>query len=1274
MRVKSIIIQIIVLSLFLSSCSSWQSRGIDLFNYRTVAGIEDDLDYYLGVDRFHYYITEYSHNMDGKIPENVMDAIKKITPKELFGEGYPIAKLKNAHNYDAMIIDYLKKYHPDLSFTQTEMKWGYNFLKNKLNEAFSVKGTKLKGDLVNPDFAPTPVRPQTLTITNINPKKLTLDSGHYISNRTTRAMFWEAAETGKTVEFHLGDSREFMKHIQQSGGEVIAEINPMAANYNKQFVVKYPGEDTYRYAITNIGGADRLEHMIHSLALSNLNGGNLQNKVVVHGDVQDFHERMAAKLTEQFEHIPNADRVIIGQRGAIDGQFNLFWKLQGLSNMYEQDPTKLKLRVGAAKFSEIEEMFEKMSSPKFSVHDHKKVIEKNYEKVKGLVEADGDMMPAVYKQFDYDTTQVQLTDFVFKNSQGKNVRWRVLGNVWGDEVVPLATALKNTGHKEITYIGTTGAVPDKGYKVGDLVVPSYVQDGTSRLRVHGDVMDIDIAKVGGAVEHVGSPFEETFAWLDLVKQRSDFVEIETSYLRRIFNGADDNLRFYLLVSDILGSEGETLASASSSKRRKALNKILDSMFARDRARIPKSVPLPENNSLLKLRSLVDRLYGKKGKVFQHYVQSHFRGKPVPSEAALKEFVDSVDNFSDAYFSKRVVSTSEVLSYIVRDIGENLPIPTMGVNEEFLDGTWHPKNGKIKLQIYSSNTEVLEQYKQIVDKYGDAIEKISKWAEIEVVRGPPSDGMVALKGAYDIEPDYLVKSFARSAYLQGGLDYDVTYNGALKYHIIPTHKATDICETGRSFCSLAYYAPDPQTKNLLGEVTDIDGFNPKQRLIDAIADLNDELKYKGNDEEWKAVAKLKKVNSLPDGKLAEIVPRFSNTEGLVIEVKITPEGLRNPMVVAEEMAHLKQIIDEPFEHPMFWAEISLNAQHGSKRSKMLLAEAEVDAMEKVRYDILDIEEGSDVDKYIKSRKAQGEKLVKSVKKEVTAENKIRKTITDRYKQLLKDLQDAPKKLDDYIAANDRVNARKLIDSFMPWEQMEPTEIALWTRWLDAMERPTTQNAKKTLVFRGLADDLVREADDGGHFLMSKLLTKNQGNYTRRLRSLKTYHGKLGKQAQGEVPLSVDSYTAMMKGHSHDPVASPFLSTSVADVAEDFADEWTGGETKVKIAAIHIDKKRIMTNLVSDYREAEKLIPLIVFPDELVHIEGGDGYDDLNMENMYTKVKQKIGRSVKAEEKVNRDAVDRLKNTKSWWESVNPRGLTPNNVGPTCRGMVESIMGL
>ena len=94
--------------------------------------------------------------------------------------------------------------------------------------------------------------------------------------------------------------------------------------------------------------------------------------------------------------------------------------------------------------------------------------------------------------------------------------------------------------------------------------------------------------------------------------------------------------------------------------------------------------------------------------------------------------------------------------------------------------------------------------------------------------------------------------------------------------------------------------------------------------------------------------MEEVDELPEGRLAELVPEFSETEGLVVKLKITPEGMNNPMVLLEEAAHLKQIQSgNYFGHPTYWAEISLNAKYGSKRSQYVLAQAEVDAIELMR---------------------------------------------------------------------------------------------------------------------------------------------------------------------------------------------------------------------------------------------------------------------------------------------------------------------------------------
>lgn len=245
--------------------------------------------------------------MKGKISDDVARIIDSITIKDLLGQNIPLKLLQDSHQYDGIIYHYLSANYPNLEVDLDRLSWGHNFFKNQLNQAFILRKTSLKSDLLNPhfDLIGESKKTQKLTITNINPEELTLNSGHYISNRTTRAMFWEATNTGRTIEFHLGDSREFIKHVRQFGGEVVYEIKPLARNYNKQFLVKYPGDEQYRYAITNIGGADRLEHLVHSLSLTRLiTKKELTNQVIVYGEILEYHDNLTAKFTEQLKILP----------------------------------------------------------------------------------------------------------------------------------------------------------------------------------------------------------------------------------------------------------------------------------------------------------------------------------------------------------------------------------------------------------------------------------------------------------------------------------------------------------------------------------------------------------------------------------------------------------------------------------------------------------------------------------------------------------------------------------------------------------------------------------------------------------------------------------------------------------------------------------------------------------------------------------------------------------------------------------------------------------
>lgn len=1270
---------LLVLSVTIASCS-WLDTSDNSSRSRSLANPVGDIEHLLGVDRFHYYINEFAGFQEGKLDDEVIEALRKIKPQDLIAEGYSLQSLKKAQNYDLMIYKYLTRYYPDLNTPKSKVKWEYNFLKNKLNEGFSLRETRLEEILYHDDFIVPGDAAEKLVLTNVNPETQTLESGHYISNRTTRAAFWDAVAKDRKVEFHLGDSREFLKNLSANKGEILYEIKPLARNYNKIFLVKYPGDTSYRVAITNIGGADRLEHMVHHLSLSKLTAKTLKNKVTVYGGLEEFHERLFKKLKGQMKHLPSADRVVIGQKGAVEGIFNLHLKLEGMRAYYSKNKAALKSKIGAESFSDLEDIL-KGDDTGFDIVGIKKKVESSYDKVKTIIESDPSLKPASFRKYSADNTTTEMADFVFKNKAGKDVRWRVIGNVWGDEIVPLAKALKATGHTNVTYMGTTGAFAGKGYEVGDLVIPSHARDLKGKIKFKGTAMNIPGAKVGGVVEHVASPFSETHAWLETARTQSDLVEIETNYLARIFNGTNDHMRAYLLVSDIVGAEGETLAHASSSKRKKSLNSLLGALFKRDKAAAPKVVADVYNTKVEKLRGAIDELFASKGATLRYYIFSHFKNQDLPDREALIAFEESFSNFSDNYFTKRIVSSSEALSNIMRVIAEDDAMPKIGLNKEFVEGSWHPKNDNIKIQIYASSVAQEERFKAVLERFSDMTDDVDNWSQFEVIRGPPPTGMVAIKPEGVVDQDFLVKVYAEAGFRQAGLDYEITYNGNIKYHFLPTQKQTKVCDAAKKFCSLAYFSPDSQTRELLDRLSSIPGINPKQKLKDFVSQADSRLKAYNGD--FKGTVKMTSVSSLPGGDLAQIVPEFSKSKGLVVNLKITAEGLNNPMVVLEEMAHLKQITDNYnayFGNPLLWAEMSKNAEFGSARSQTFLAKAEVDAMDMLTNDLLEefgLTDNQDAMDYVKKRKAHATKQVSELKKIEKLEKKSRNSMAKQWKTLQTQMQSANLKLDDYIAQGNRKKVVEMINTFMPWEDMEPTEIAAWQKWLKAMAKPTTNKKNKVLLFRGLDGDLVKEgAGEGENFLMAKMLTKNQGNYTRRLRSLKTHRTKMVKKVNVKVPTEVPSIASIMQAHSHEPNGSPFLSAADFSTASAFS----GSGNEYSMAAIFIDKDRFMTNAISTYGEQERMIPLIVFPDEIVvmgkqtQMEGsyGAGYSAFDSQAFLAKVKQKIGRNITPMEKSS-SGWNKLKPTQEWWDSINPKGVTAAKSPASCKKIIQLFLG-
>ncbi len=776
---------IILISLLISSCANWIT--INDTPSRLPASNVEEITYYLSIDKFKYYLNEYSVAFEGKVPDEIIKYLRSVTIKDILAMDLSVDKLADAANYDAIILGMLKEEKLLNNVTSEQLKWNYNFFKTKLNEAFALSPSKLDIDLSLPNTTVKNELDKGITIIpeNLKAEEMTLDSGHYISNRTTRAIFWEAIENNRPIEFHLGDSREFLKELKDKKGEILFEVKPLAKNYNKIYIIQYPGESTYRYAISNIGGQDRLDHLTHQISLSNLEGQSLKPKVIVKGDIKKFHAAKTEEHALQLRLLPKADRVIIGQKESIDGKFNLFWKVKALKNLYDASPAAFNVMAANDQeklLSVINEEFEVLFKEKKIVEDTYEALEKHFVK-------NPELLPGKFKIYNYDNFTIEMCDYVFETPEKKTIRWRVVSNVWGDEVIPIAQALKKTGHTNVTYMGTAGAFAVKGHKVGDLVIPAAVRDGANLIPIKSQAMKIEGAKTGGSVEHVGSPFEETHQWLAKAQVQSDYVEVETSYLGRIFNGPKDNLQIYLLISDILGSESETLAHATSGKRKNAQNRLLAELFKRDLSGIPSPAKNLGDNQQEILKNLIFYTLGKKSAAFRNYVYSHLKNKKGLKTIDIEKFAASKATFTDNYLLERLVKIGELI-HEVRKKNPNIADFDIAVSHSLITGQWNPKDEKLNIVFKAKNNQSEALLKKILSDNVDYINSLKKFASFDVSISGGDSSMVWLKTPEKIDADFLVKLYAFSAFKSTGLTKNVTYNGNLTLDFLPTNKMED----------------------------------------------------------------------------------------------------------------------------------------------------------------------------------------------------------------------------------------------------------------------------------------------------------------------------------------------------------------------------------------------------------------------------------------------------------------------------------------------------
>ena len=1046
----------------------------------------------LDIDRFHAYSQSWSGTMHGRGKDGIAGAVNKLTPGEISQLGIDPKRFSDAFNYDDIILEILTKKHPELKATKVDVEWGYNFLKRKLNDSYKIDAPK---NFPDPKTAPVVEigKPagSALEITAAASEDVLLNVDSYVASRTTRGIFWEASHSNRKIELHVGTASDFRADLEQRGAKVLGFVNTHGNNYNPIYIVQNPGEAGFHYAVTEISGADRLKHFQMQIGL--VRWPQEGNKLFSPPPVEvigDPFARLASEekqLTQIMKGLPKADHVLVGQKGAFERTIGSLGKLDGVLALQQSHPNELSV-LSPAHQKLIERAKTAESSQTF-VMKYASDLDKIHEALKPAYEKHNINVVTSGSVYNLDRGMYEVSDYMMTGADGKPQRWRVFSNVWGDEVLPIANSLKATGHTDIMYMGTAGSFQGSGLKVGDLVVPKKSED------VHGMVRDVNTrlvppgSKYTDQVTHVSSPFEETKDWLKAKQVHSQIVEVETGYLSKVFSGPNDKLSVMLLVSDVVGSEGETLAEASSSIRRNAQIAGLTAVLDSSKAMKPAATTFAVDD----ISKWINELEPNRDPLSKFQVFKTAEASGISTKAEVAALLKSQKSFT----GKRVLGGLEQadarLAAFLDHVMEAGYRPTISVEKAFLEGRWNPAVGPINVHLEVSDPEINKKIQALITEFKTKDKTFAKNIGLTVSAQAADSQWLKLPGFLDNMEGTLTNLYKDTALGFGGFATTETRNGALKFVQVGPH------QKGKAVPQVAFFKPDAESNELLKKFKSdpqaVEDFLKLQAM-----QLNESM---GNNKNWEV--RVNKVSTLPGGAQASITPGLTEDK-LIINVNVTPEGLNNPAVALEESIHLKQITGaadpgtytakmSAFVHPYEWAETMANAQAGSPRAMEKIARLEVDAAKSAKDylgtlpdNFFGAAQELNIDLYLNKRTAHAERIYVDVAKLAKQDMRNRDKAWDKMKEIFSKAEGEGLKFNDYVLKNDRKNAAALLNKYIPWDIMEPSEISAWKTWVEAIEKPS--KTEKTLVFRGLDDDVLLKPETGKPGIFSTVLSKTK----------------------------------------------------------------------------------------------------------------------------------------------------------------------------------------
>jgi hypothetical protein len=377
--------------------------------------------------------------------------------------------------------------------------------------------------------------------------------------------------------------------------------------------------------------------------------------------------------------------------------------------------------------------------------------------------------------------------------------------------------------------------------------------------------------------------------------------------------------------------------------------------------------------------------------------------------------------------------------------------------------------------------------------------------------------------------------------------------------------------------------------------------------------------------------IKYVDDLPENAAYVLDSKIDQIGKHIIQIYGSKKATTDMTAQDEIIGLLDKFLDKKlYPNPFGMFETMMNARAGHKQAQLHLQQMHKTVLDEVAEDV-DGEplraKMAEVDSSIEELEAAIKVARKDTKAQETSRKEIMKTL---------DKAAADGQLKNLLQANDREGVAALLEKYIPREQMTPMEHKFWDFTLNKIRNPT-ELKNRVLMYRGTDGDrlypmIVNGAElskeeavkQGKLGAMSTVLTRNQGTWNRRLRSLQTMYGKeFSQNPQNPKSQFVESarLTTWMKQHADDPVGSPFLSFSSSfKVAHNFGKESLG--------AFLVDPEVIVFNQMTDYKhELEFLHTLVSFPDEMVSYYDSEFDGKLNSSAIQDKIVADIKKSLK-----------------------------------------------